>query len=67
MASRNRGLGIGSRLLSASLAFAASKKCLTVDICINSLNASGAKFLRNRGFELVSVDRRNLLRGEEPT
>ncbi|KAL8446690.1 hypothetical protein Emag_004638 [Eimeria magna] len=60
----HRGVGVGSRLLSAALGFAASCRCRSVEVCANSLNASSARFLRNRQFELVQVVKRNLMRGD---
>lgn len=60
----HRGVGVGSRLLSAALGYAASCRCRSIEVCANSLNASSARFLRNRQFELVQVARRNLMRGD---
>lgn len=60
----HRGAGVGSRLLSAALGFAASCRCRSIEVCANSLNASSARFLRNRQFELVQVVKRKLMRGD---
>ncbi|OEH75637.1 acetyltransferase domain-containing protein [Cyclospora cayetanensis] len=60
----HRGAGVGSRLLSAALGFAASCRCRSIEVCANSLNASSARFLRNRQFELFQVVKRNLMRGD---
>ncbi|KAL8439770.1 hypothetical protein Efla_002672 [Eimeria flavescens] len=62
VAPSHRGVGVGSRLLSAALGFAASCRCRSVEVCANSLNASSARFLRNRQFELVQVVKRKLMR-----
>lgn len=62
----SRGAGVGSRLLSSAVGFAASCRCRSIEVFANSLNASSASFFRNRQFELVQVVRRNLMRGEPP-
>lgn len=59
----SRGAGVGSRLLSCALGFAASCRCRSIEVFANSLNASSASFFRNRHFELVQVVRRKLMRG----
>ncbi|CDJ64363.1 acetyltransferase domain-containing protein, putative [Eimeria necatrix] len=60
----SRGAGVGSRLLSSAVGFAASCRCRSIEVFANSLNASSASFFRNRQFELVQVVRRNLMRGD---
>ncbi|CDJ48363.1 acetyltransferase domain-containing protein, putative [Eimeria brunetti] len=60
----SRGAGVGSRLLSCALGFAASCRCRSIEVFANSLNASSASFFRNRHFELVQVVRRKLMRGD---
>ncbi|CDJ61615.1 acetyltransferase domain-containing protein, putative [Eimeria maxima] len=60
----SRGAGVGSRLLSCALGFAASCRCSSIEVFANSLNASSASFFRNRQFELVQVVRRKLMRGD---
>lgn len=62
----SRGAGVGSRLLSSAVGFAASCRCRSIEVFANSLNASSASFFRNRQFELVQVVRRNLMRGKPP-
>ncbi|CDJ28406.1 acetyltransferase domain-containing protein, putative [Eimeria mitis] len=60
----SRGAGVGTRLLSCAVGFAASCRCRSIEVFANSLNASSASFFRNRHFELVQVVRRKLMRGD---